>query len=93
MTARMGSDQPAAAGMDFFLTAATAAILGGTALSGGVGHMLGILFGALFLGIIVNGLTLLKVSAYFQWIVTGILLIVSIVWNTVQQARRGGEYQ
>lgn len=93
MTSRLGSGQPAAAGMDFFLTAATAAILGGTALSGGEGNMLGILFGALFLGIINNGLTLLKVSSYFQWIVTGILLIIAIVWNSLEKSIRGGEYE
>jgi len=93
MTSRLGSGQPAAAGMDFFLTAATAAILGGTALSGGEGNMLGILLGALFLGIVNNGLTLLKISAYFQWIVTGILLIIAIVWNSLEKSIRGGEYE
>ncbi|MCX6090650.1 MAG: ribose ABC transporter permease [Atribacterota bacterium] len=92
MTARLGSAQPAAAGMDFFLTAATAAVLGGTELSGGVGNMLGILLGALFLGILNNGLTLLKISAYFQWIVTGILLILAIVWHTTQKSASGGKY-
>lgn len=91
MTARLGSAQPAAAGMDFFLTAATAAVLGGTELSGGVGNMLGILLGALFLGILNNGLTLLKISAYFQWIVTGILLILAIVWHTTQKTMSGGK--
>jgi ribose/xylose/arabinose/galactoside ABC-type transport system permease subunit len=54
--------------------------------------MLGIFLGALFLGILANGLTLLKVSSYSQWIVTGVLLILSIVWNSVQKGRRGGEY-
>lgn len=93
MTARLGSAQPAAAGLDFFLTAMTAAILGGVALTGGEGTMLGIFLGALFLGMLVNGLTLLKVSSYFQWIVTGVLLIVSIVWNSLQTLRKGGEYR
>jgi len=91
MTARLGSAQPAAAGMDFFLTAATAAVLGGTELSGGVGNMLGILLGSLFLGILNNGLTLLKISSYFQWIVTGILLILAIVWHTTQKSSVGGK--
>jgi ribose transport system permease protein len=92
MTARLGTAQPAAAGLDFFLTAMTAAVLGGVALTGGEGNMLGIFLGALFLGILANGLTLLKVSSYSQWIVTGMLLILSIVWNSVQKGRRGGEY-
>jgi ribose transport system permease protein len=92
MTARLSAGQPAAAGMNFFLQSATAAILGGIALSGGEGNMLGVLFGALFLGIVNNGLTLLKVSAYFQWIVMGVLLILAIVWNSVRETLRGGKY-
>jgi len=92
MTARLGTAQPAAAGLDFFLTAITAAVLGGVALTGGEGSMLGIFLGALFLGILANGLTLLRVSSYSQWTVTGILLILSIVWNTVQKGRRGAAY-
>jgi sugar transport system permease protein len=54
--------------------------------------MVGIFVGALFLGILANGLTLLKVSSYSQWTVTGILLILSIVWNTVQKGRTGANY-
>ncbi len=92
MTARLGTAQPAAAGPDFFLTAITAAVLGGVALTGGEGSMLGIFVGALFLGILANGLTLLKVSSYSQWTVTGILLILSIVWNTIQKGQRGADY-
>jgi len=92
ITARLGTAQPAAAGMDFFLTAITAAVLGGVSLSGGDGTMLGIAAGALFLGVLANGLTLLKVSSYSQWTITGILLILSIIWNSVQKARRGAYY-
>ncbi len=92
ITARLGTAQPAAAGMDFFLTAVTAAVLGGVSLSGGEGNMTGIAIGALFLGILNNGLTLLHVSSYSQWTITGILLIASIIWNTVQRSRQGGGY-
>ncbi|NPV54349.1 MAG: ABC transporter permease [Firmicutes bacterium] len=90
MTSRLGSGQPAAAGMNFFLTAATAAILGGIDLKGGIGNMLGVFVGALFLGVLSNGLTLLKVSAYMQWIVMGIILVAAIVWNSAR-ANRGIE--
>ena len=92
ITARLGTAQPAAAGMDFFLTAVTAAVLGGVSLSGGEGDMLGIAIGALFLGILNNGLTLLHVSSYSQWTITGILLIASIIWNSMQRAKQGGGY-
>ena len=92
MTARLGTAQPAAAGLDFFLTAMTAAVLGGVVLTGGEGSMLGIFLGALFLGTLANGLTLLKVSSYSQWVVTGVLLILSIVWNSVQKGRGGADY-
>ena len=93
MTSRLSAGQPAAAGMNFFLQSATAAILGGIALSGGKGNMLCVLFGALFLGIVNNGLTLLKISAYFQWIVMGVLLILAIVWNSVRESAGGTKYE
>lgn len=91
MTARLGSAQPAAAGMDFFLTALTAVVIGGVALTGGKGSVVGILVGILFLAVINNGLTLLRVSAYMQWIIIGFLLILAIIWHSFQDKLTRGE--
>jgi len=61
------------------LDATAAAVIGGTSLSGGVGGVGGTILGALFMGVINNGLDLLNVSSYYQQIVKG-LIIVGAVW-------------
>lgn len=93
LTARLGTAQPAAAGFDFFFTAITAVVIGGVSLSGGKGSIIGILIGVLFLAIMNNGLTLLKVSSYMQWIAIGFLLILSLLWNSYKGKYSGGEFE
>jgi len=53
-------------------------VIGGTALAGGEGNVLGSLVGALMLGMLRNGLTLLNVSAYFQQIIIGVVIIGAV---------------
>lgn len=54
-------------------------ILGGASLAGGVGTVVGTLFGSLTIGVINNGLNLLNVSSYYQEIVKGIIIILAVV--------------
>lgn len=84
-TARMSSGQPDAGGFATLLDAATAAILGGTTLSGGRGSVLGTLIGALLLGVIANGLTLLGVTFQWQMIIKGILLLLALAVTSVRE--------
>ncbi|MGH2857021.1 MAG: ABC transporter permease, partial [Solirubrobacteraceae bacterium] len=60
------------------LTAAAAVMIGGTSLFGGSGGLFGTLLGVLFLGVLSNGLTLAGISAFWQDVVTGIVLILAI---------------
>jgi ribose transport system permease protein len=69
MVGRLFSGQPNA-GDGYELNAIASVVLGGTSLTGGVGS----LYGALFMGILQNGLTLLNVSYYWQLIVQELLL-------------------
>ena len=50
-------------------------LIGGMSLRGGEGGLLGTFLGALFLGVIQNGLTLQGISAFWQGTVTGLILI------------------
>jgi ribose/xylose/arabinose/galactoside ABC-type transport system permease subunit len=61
----------------------SAVIIGGTSLFGGKGTIRGTLIGILFLGIIVNGMTLLNISEYWQYVVRGGLIIGAVLLNHI----------
>lgn len=86
LAAQSGSVAPfQAAGLNDLLTILAAVIIGGTALVGGRGSVVGTLVGILLLGIIANGLVLLNVSSFWQRIVVGAALLLAI---TLDEARR-----
>jgi ribose/xylose/arabinose/galactoside ABC-type transport system permease subunit len=62
-----------------------AVIIGGTSLMGGVGRIWGTMIGVIFLGIIINGMTLLNVSEYWQHVVRGLLILAAVLLNRMQQ--------
>jgi ribose/xylose/arabinose/galactoside ABC-type transport system permease subunit len=64
-----------------------AVIIGGTSLSGGVGRVWGTMVGVVFLGVIMNGMTLLNVSEYWQHVVRGGLILLAVLINRME--RRG----
>ena len=82
--ARTGVGDPNA-GQTENLDAITAVVLGGTSLFGGRGIILGTLVGAVVVGVLRNGLTLMGVSSVYQVLVTGILVILAV---TVDQLSR-----
>lgn len=89
-TARLVSASPTAAtGIE--LVAAAAVLLGGTSFAGGQGGMVGTLLGVLFLGVLGNGLTISQVSAFWQAVVTGIVLIIAVTldWLRTRREQRG----
>ncbi|HOO32146.1 MAG TPA: ABC transporter permease [Thermotogota bacterium] len=78
ITSRLLSAQPTAAeGMELNVIAAV--ILGGASLSGGIGTILGTLLGAMVIGVIDNGMNLVGVSAFFQQIVKGIIILIAVM--------------
>lgn len=76
--ARTGVGDPNA-GQTENLDAITAVVLGGTSLFGGRGMILGSLIGAVVVGVLRNGLTLMGVSSVYQVLVTGILVILAVI--------------
>ena len=85
--ARTGVGDPNA-GQTENLDAITAVVLGGTSLFGGRGMILGSLVGAVVVGVLRNGLTLMGVSSVYQVLITGILVIVAVTVD--QLSRKGG---
>jgi ribose/xylose/arabinose/galactoside ABC-type transport system permease subunit len=63
------------------LTAAAAVLIGGTSLMGGSGGLLGSLLGVLFLGVLSNGLTLAGISAFWQGVITGVVLVLAVLFD------------
>jgi ribose transport system permease protein len=78
--ARIGAASPAVGGTIIF-DATAAVLLGGAALTGGVGSVFGTTIGVLFLGVLQNGLTLTGLPSYWQQIVTGVIVIGSVLVN------------
>jgi ribose/xylose/arabinose/galactoside ABC-type transport system permease subunit len=60
-------------------------IIGGTALTGGRGSVIGTLVGILLLGVIGNGLVLKNISSFYQPVVTGAILLVAIVLDETRR--------
>ena len=78
---RVGSFDPTSGGNDMMFMAVASAVIGGTALLGGSGTVVGALFGALLLAIIQNGFTLSGVSAYAFDVVIGIAVVAAMLLN------------
>ena len=86
LTARTGSGQPTSGSQGLELQAITAVALGGTALQGGKGTILGTVLAVILLGILSNGLQILGVNSFYQDIAQGGLLVAAVV---IQQRRKG----
>jgi inositol transport system permease protein len=78
LSSRIGSGQAGLA-VGYELDAIASAVIGGTSLSGGIGTIWGTIIGALIIGVLNNGLDLLNVSAYWQTIVKGTIIVVAVI--------------
>jgi ribose transport system permease protein len=69
------------------LTGAAAVLIGGVAFGGGIGTLLGTFLGVAFLGVLQSGLLISGISSYWQGIITGIVLIVSVTVDRMRARR------
>ena len=67
------------------LTSVAAVVLGGAALSGGSGGIIGTVGGVLVLGCLSNGLALMQVQSFYVQIITGVALIVAVMFSRLSQ--------
>lgn len=77
LASRMFSGQPTA-GQGAELDAIAAVVLGGTSMTGGVGRIGGTVIGVLIIGVLSNGLNLMGVSSFWQYIVKGIVILIAV---------------
>ena len=87
LAARTGSGQPISGSDGLELQAITAAVLGGCALTGGKGTIVGGVLGVIILGVLNNGMILTSVPTFYQMVARGLLLILAVL-VAEQQAKR-----
>lgn len=85
LVGRLGAADPTMGNL-WELDAIAAAAIGGASLMGGKGSVVGTLLGAIILGSLRNGLTLMNVQAFYQLLATGIIIIVAML---IDRATRG----
>ncbi|MBX4264062.1 ABC transporter permease subunit [Clostridium estertheticum] len=78
VTSRIGSAAPTA-GNGYELDAIAAIVIGGANLVGGEGTIFGTIIGVLIIGVLSNGLNLMDVSAFYQTIVKGLVILLAVL--------------
>jgi simple sugar transport system permease protein len=87
LAARLGSGNAGAAnGTEFDVIAAV--VIGGTALAGGRGSLIGTFLGVIFITLIGNGLVLLGVNSFLQNVIRGAIIVLAVLLNMTLSRRR-----
>jgi erythritol transport system permease protein len=84
IAAQLGAAHPAT-GETFELNAIAAVVLGGTSLMGGRGSVGGTIIGAFVIGVLADGLILLGVSEFWQIVIKGLVIVLAVVLDQMQQ--------
>lgn len=74
-------------GMAYELDAIAASVIGGVSLAGGVGRITGTVIGVLILGVMTSGFTFLRIDAYYQEIVKGMIIVAAVVADQYRQRK------
>ena len=84
LASRMFSGQPTA-GMGAELDAIAAVVLGGTSMAGGRGRIGGTVIGVLIIGVLSNGMNLMGINSFWQYIVKGIVILIAVYVDIVKK--------
>ncbi len=88
LTARVGGAVAGSAGLFLELDAISAAIIGGTSLTGGRGRVFGALVGALLMGSLNNGMSLMNVPTFYQETARGVVLLLAVAADQYRRVRK-----
>ena len=86
LVGRLGAAEPILGNL-WELDAIAAAAIGGASLMGGKGSIIGTILGAVILGAMRNGLTLMNVQAFYQLLATGLIILVAMMIDRVTRGR------
>ena len=87
LVGRLGAAEPTLGNL-WELDAIAAAAIGGASLMGGKGSIVGTILGAIILGSLRNGLTLMNVQAFYQLLATGIIIIAAMLIDSATRKTR-----
>ena len=87
LEARTNTGQPTT-DTQLVLQVISACVLGGVSLSGGVGTIIGVITGVLIMGIVQNVMNLLNIPTFYQYVVSGAILLTAVMLDRLQQVRR-----
>jgi len=88
LSARLNAGAPSSGNM-MELDAIAAAVIGGTSLSGGKGKVYGAILGALIMASLDNGMSMLNMEAFWQYIVKGAILVLAVWFDVGMKNKRG----
>ncbi|MEO9337745.1 ABC transporter permease [Mesorhizobium sp. SB112] len=88
VTAARAQTAQAGMGVMYELDAIAAAVIGGTSLAGGVGRITGTVIGTIILGVMTSGFTFLRIDAYYQEIVKGMIIVTAVVVDVYRHNKR-----
>lgn len=89
VASKFTSGQPNTA-VGFSLDVISACVLGGVALSGGMGTMAGTIVGVLIMGSVQNAMDLLGISAFYQYVARGVILLAAVLLDQLKNSRPSG---
>ena len=84
LTARLETGE-ANIGAAMPLESIAACVIGGVSLRGGIGRVENVVLGAIFIGLIQNGMNLARIESYLQTVVIGLLLILAVIADQIRQ--------
>lgn len=87
MAGRLSSGQPQM-GADFPMDVLTATVLGGVSVNGGKGNVMNVLVGAFVMGILSNGVIMVGLNDYWQWVIKGIVLLVAVAVGNINAVKK-----
>lgn len=82
LLSRVNNAQPNA-GIGYEMDVITGVVLGGVSMSGGEGKITGVLAGILVMAILGNGMLMMNISEYFQWVVKGLVMLGAITYDRI----------
>lgn len=87
LMARISSGAPAS-GTGMEMDVVTAVVIGGVSINGGKGSISGAFIGAIIIGILTNGLTIMNIGEYYQMVVKGVVLILAVAFDALSNRER-----
>ena len=86
VAARLNSSTPKA-GVGFELDVIAAVFIGGASMSGGVGKILGAVVGALIMGVMNNGMSIMGIGIDYQQMIKGLVLLAAVIFDVYNKSK------